>query len=92
MQTCLQERAYASTRRDVGKYDIVVIGILSIIGHYALTLFDSGITRSFIFVPFSSQVGFQLEPLLHVLSVSTTTGVDLVVNDRVKDGQVIVAR
>ena len=85
-------RKRVCTCRDVGKYDIVVIGTLSILGHYALTLFDSGFSRSFISVPFFSQAGFQLEPLLHVLSVSTPTRVDLVFNDRVKDGQVIVAR
>lgn len=50
-------------------------------GHYAFTLFDSGSTHSFIYFSFVRQVGFELEPLLHVLSI-----IDLVSKDRVKDG------
>jgi len=42
-------------------------------------------------MPFVSQTGFTVEPLLYVLYVSTPVGVDLVIENRIKDGQVIVA-
>ena len=64
---------------------------LSILGYYALMLFDSGSTQSFISIFFVSQAGFTVEPLLHVWSVDTPVGVDLVTENRVKDGQVIIA-
>lgn len=70
----------------------MVIGILSILGHYVLTLYDSSPKHFFIFVPFVSQAELELEPLLHVLTISSPVGVDLIVKDRVRDGQVIVAR
>ena len=41
-------------------------------------------------MPFFVQVGFELESLLHEMSVSTPLGVDLVSRERVKDGQVII--
>ena len=85
-----QARAYASTSKDTRRSDAVVIGTLSILGHFAFTLFDSGSTHSFISMPFVVQAGFELEPLLHEMSVSTPAGVDLVSRDRVKDGQVII--
>ena len=68
----------------------MVTDTLPILGHYASTIFDSCSTHFFISVHFVAQVGFKLEPLLHVLYVSTR-GVDLVAKDRVKDGQVTVA-
>ena len=40
-------------------------------GHYALTLFDSGSTHSFISISFVNQTKFELLPLLHVLTIST---------------------
>ena len=45
----------------------------------------------FISMLFVSQVGFTIEPLLHVLSISILVGVDLVAGNTVKDRQVIVA-
>ena len=69
----------------------MVKGTLSILGHFAFTLFDSGSTHSFVSLPFVRQVGFVVEPLMHVLSVDTPAGVDLVTKNRVKDGQVVIA-
>ena len=37
-----------------------------------------------------SETGFELEPLLHVLSISTLARVDLASKDRVKNDQVIL--
>ncbi|XP_022973318.1 uncharacterized protein LOC111471874 [Cucurbita maxima] len=64
---------------------------LSILGHFALTLFDSGSTHSFVSLPFVKQAGFVVEPLIHILSVGTPAGVDLVTKNRVKDGQMVIA-
>ena len=43
-----QPRAYASTSKDLGRSDAVVTGTLSILGHFAFTLFDSSSTHFFI--------------------------------------------
>ena len=85
-----QVRAYASTSNDTGRSDAVVTGTLSVLGDLAFTLFDSGSTHSFISMPFVLQAGFELEPLLHKMFVSTPLGVDLVSRHRVKDDQVII--
>ena len=90
IQILSQARVYASTNRDAGKSDTVVKSTLSILGHYALMLFDLGSTHSFISVPFVNQLVFELELLLYVLTVSSPAGVDLVVKDIVRDEQVIV--
>ena len=67
-------RAYASTSKDTGNPDAAVTGTLSVFGHLALTLFDSGSTHSFISTVFVSQAKFVLEPLLHGFSVGTPAG------------------
>ena len=69
----------------------MVTGTLSILGHFALTLFDSSSTHSFVSLPFVKQARFVVEPLMHVLSVGILVGVDLVTKNRVKDGQVVIA-
>ena len=66
-------------------------GTLSILGHFALTLFDSGSTHSFISTNFVSQAGIVLEPLLHDCLVGTPAGVDMVSAYRVKDGHVVIS-
>ena len=91
MQTRAQTRAYATTSKEAGTSDTMVTGTLSILGHFALTLFDSGSTHSFVSLPFVSQAGFVVEPLMHVLSVGTTARVDLVTENRLKDGQAVIA-
>ena len=74
VQTRVQAKAYASTSRDTRRSNTVVTGTLPILGHYAFTLFDSGSMHSFISMPFVAQAGYELEPLLHELFVSTPTG------------------
>ena len=86
-----QARAYASISKDTGRFDTVVTGTLSILGHYAFTLFHYGSTHSFISMPFLAQAEFELVPLLHEFFVSTPAGVDLIARDRIKNGLVIVA-
>ena len=91
MQTRAQTRTYATTSTEAGTSSTVVTGTLSILGHFALTLFNSSSTHSFVSLPFVSQARFVVEPLMHVLSVGTLEGVDLVTKNRVKDGQVVIA-
>ena len=91
IQTRPETRAYAMTSKEARTSGTVVTGTLSVLGHFALTLFDSGSTQSFVSLPFVKQAGFVVEPLMHVLSVGTPAGVDLVTKNRVKDGQVLIA-
>ena len=91
IQTRPQTRAYATTSKEVGTSGTVVTSTLSILEHFALTLFDSGSTHSFVSLPFVKQAGFVVERLMHVLSVGTPAGVDLVTKNRVKDGHVVIA-
>ena len=66
-------------------------GTLSVLGHLALTLFDSGSTHSFISTIFVSQAKFVLEPLLHGFSVGTPAGVNMIAAYRVKDSHVLIS-
>ena len=47
-QTRVQTRAYAMTNKEAGTSGIVVTGTLSILVHFALTLFDFSSTYSFV--------------------------------------------
>ena len=76
-QTHAQTRSYATTSKEAGTSGTVVTGMLSILGHFALTLFDSVSTHSFVSFAFVSQAGFVVEHLMHVLSVGTLAEVDL---------------
>ena len=57
----------------------MVTSTLSVLGHY--TIFDFRSTNSFIYVPFVTQAGFELESLLHVFSISTPKGINLIAKD-----------
>ena len=83
-------RAYASTSKDTENPYAAMTGTLSILGHLALTLFDSGSTHSFISTIFITQEKFVLESLLHGFSVGTLAGVDMIATYRVKDNHVLV--
>ena len=91
LQTRPQTKAYVTTSKEAGTSGTVVTGTFSILGHFALTLFDYDSTNSFVALPFVKQAGFVVEPLMHALSVGTPAGVDLVTKNRVKDGQVVIA-
>ncbi|XP_022937453.1 uncharacterized protein LOC111443859 [Cucurbita moschata] len=91
LQTRPQTSAYITTSKEAGTSGTVVTGMLPILGQFALTLFDSGSTHSFVALPFVKQAGSVVEPLMHALSVGTPARVDLVIKNRVKDGQVVIA-
>ncbi|KAA0067305.1 ty3-gypsy retrotransposon protein [Cucumis melo var. makuwa] len=69
----------------------VVTGTLLILGHYALVLFDSGSSHSFISLVFVRQMGIEIEPLGSILSVSTPSGAVMLAKDKIKACQVGVA-
>lgn len=69
---------------------MLVTSTLFFLGYYALTLFYLCSTHSIISVPLVSQENFELESLLHVLTVSTPVGVDLISKNRVNNQQLIV--
>lgn len=71
-------RAFASTSKDTKNPDATVTGTLSVLDHFALTLFDSGSTHSFISTAFVSQAKIVLEPLSHNFLVGTLPSVDMV--------------
>ena len=70
---------------------MAVTSTLSVLGHFALTLFDSRSTHSFISTTFVSQAKIVLEPLLHDFLVGTPAGVDMVAAYRVRNGQIVVS-
>ncbi|KAA0035817.1 gag protease polyprotein [Cucumis melo var. makuwa] len=69
----------------------VVTGTLPILGHYALVLFDSGSSHSFISYAFVFHARLEVEPLYHVLSVSTPSGEIMLSKEKVKACQIEIA-
>ena len=68
-------------------------GTLSVLGNYALVLFDSGLSHSFICFVFVSHACLEVEPLDHVLSVSTPSGESMLSKEKTKACQIeIVSR
>ncbi|KAL4016296.1 hypothetical protein IC575_023944 [Cucumis melo] len=64
---------------------------LPVLGHYALVLFDSGSSHSFISSAFVSHARLEVEPLHHVLSVSTPSGECMLSKEKVKACQIEIA-
>ncbi|TYK22664.1 ty3-gypsy retrotransposon protein [Cucumis melo var. makuwa] len=71
-----QGRVFTTTRQEAERAGIVVTGTLQILGHYAVVLFDTGSSHSFISSVFVKHVGLEVEPLISVLSISTPYGED----------------
>ncbi|KAL4028409.1 hypothetical protein IC575_011605 [Cucumis melo] len=63
----------------------------SVLGHYALVLFDSGSSHSFISSAFVLHARLEVEPLHHVLSVSTLSGECMLSKEKVKACQIEIA-
>ncbi|KAL4032852.1 hypothetical protein IC575_005934 [Cucumis melo] len=62
----------------------VVTGTLLVLGHYALVLFDSGSSHSFISSAFVLHARLEVEPLDYVLSVSTPSGEIMLSKEKIK--------
>ncbi|KAL0546797.1 hypothetical protein IC582_016710 [Cucumis melo] len=83
-----QGRVFATNRTEAEKAGTVVTGTLPVLGHYALVLFDSGSSHSFISSAFVSHARLEVEPLHHVLSVSTPSGECMLSKEKVKACQI----
>ncbi|KAL0536700.1 hypothetical protein IC582_025660 [Cucumis melo] len=86
-----QGRVFATNRTEAEKAGTVVTGTLPVLGHYALVLFDSGSSHSFISSAFLSHARLEVEPLHHVLSVSTPSGECMLSKEKVKACQIEIA-
>ncbi|KAL0544353.1 hypothetical protein IC582_019467 [Cucumis melo] len=86
-----QGRVFATNRTEAEKAGTVVTGTLPVLGHYALVLFDSGSSHSFISSAFVSHARLEVEPLHHVLSVSTPSGECMLSKENVKACQIEIA-
>ncbi|KAL0559345.1 hypothetical protein IC582_003954 [Cucumis melo] len=83
-----QGRVFATNKTEAEKAGTVVTGTLPVLGHYALVLFDSGSSHSFISSAFVSHARLEVEPLHHVLSVSTPSGECMLSKEKVKACQI----
>ncbi|KAA0032617.1 gag protease polyprotein [Cucumis melo var. makuwa] len=86
-----QGRVFATNRTEAEKASTVVTGTLPVLGHYALVLFDSGSSHSFISSAFVLHARLEVEPLHHVLSVSTPSGECMLSKEKVKACQIVIA-
>ncbi|KAA0054234.1 gag protease polyprotein [Cucumis melo var. makuwa] len=83
-----QGKVFATNKTEAKRAGTVVIGTLSMLGHYALVLFDSGSSHSFISSAFVLHARLEVEPLYHVLSVSTPSRESMLSKEKVKACQI----
>ncbi|KAL0539906.1 hypothetical protein IC582_024127 [Cucumis melo] len=86
-----QGRVFATNKTEAEKAGTVVTGTLPVLGHYALVLFDSGSSHSFISSTFVLHARLEVESLHHVLSVSTPSGECMLSKEKVKTCQIEIA-
>ncbi|KAA0033088.1 gag protease polyprotein [Cucumis melo var. makuwa] len=86
-----QGKVFATNKTEAERAGIVVIGTLPVLGHYALVLFDSGLSHSFISSAFVLHARLEVESLHHVLSVSTPSGECMLSKEKVKACQIEIA-
>ncbi|KAL0550149.1 hypothetical protein IC582_014651 [Cucumis melo] len=83
-----QGKVFATNKIEAERASTVVTGTLLVLGHYALILFDSGSSYSFISSAFVLHARIEVEPLHHVLSVSTPSGECMLSKEKVKGCQI----
>ncbi|KAL4032651.1 hypothetical protein IC575_005732 [Cucumis melo] len=86
-----QGRVFATNKTEAERAGTVVTGTLPVLGHYALVLFDSGSSHSFISSAFVLHARLEVEPLHHVLSVSTPSGECMLSKEKVKACHIEIA-
>ncbi|KAA0042191.1 DNA/RNA polymerases superfamily protein [Cucumis melo var. makuwa] len=86
-----QSMVFAKNKSEAERAGNVVTSTLPVLGHYALVLFDSGSSRFFILSVFVSHACLGVEPLDHVLSVSTPFGKDMLSKEKIKACQIKIA-
>ncbi|KAL4011563.1 hypothetical protein IC575_028624 [Cucumis melo] len=83
-----QGRVFATNKTEKA----CTVGVYApVLGHYALVLFDSGSSHSFISSAFVLHARLEVEPLHHVLSVSTPSGECMLSKEKVKACQIEIA-
>ncbi|KAA0032468.1 gag protease polyprotein [Cucumis melo var. makuwa] len=87
----LQGKFFATNKIETERAGTVVTGTLPVLRHYALVLFDSGSSHSFISSAFVLHARLEVEPLHHVLSVSTPSGECMLSKEKVKACQIEIA-
>ncbi|TYK21771.1 ty3-gypsy retrotransposon protein [Cucumis melo var. makuwa] len=83
-----QGKVFATNKTKAERAGTVVTGTLPVLGHYALVLFDSGSSHSFISSAFVLHARLEVEPIHHVLSVSTPSGECMLSKEKVKACQI----
>ncbi|KAL4025562.1 hypothetical protein IC575_013964 [Cucumis melo] len=83
-----QGKVFATNKTEAERAGTVVTGTLPVLGHYALVLFDSGSSHSFISSAFVLHARLEVEPLHHVLSVSTPSGECILSKEKGKGCQI----
>ncbi|KAA0045421.1 pol protein [Cucumis melo var. makuwa] len=86
-----QGKVFVTNKTKAEKAGTVVIGTLLVLGHYALVLFDSGSSHSFISSAFVLHARLEVEPLHHVLSLSTPSRENMLSKEKVKACQIEIA-
>ncbi|KAA0053351.1 ty3-gypsy retrotransposon protein [Cucumis melo var. makuwa] len=86
-----QGKVFATNKSEAERAGTVVTGTLPVLGHYALVLFDSRSSHSFISSAFVLHARLEVEPLHHVLSESTPSGECMLSKEKVKACQIEIA-
>ncbi|XP_038875005.1 uncharacterized protein LOC120067526 [Benincasa hispida] len=86
-----QGSVFFTTRHKAKKLGIMVTGTFPILGHYALVLFDSDSSHSFISSIFIKHAMLRSEPLPFALSISTPSGEIMLATKKDKACQVEIA-
>ncbi|KAL4026616.1 hypothetical protein IC575_015052 [Cucumis melo] len=86
-----QGKDFATNKTEAERAGTMVTGTIPVLGHYALVLFDSGSSHSFISSAFVLHARLEVEPLHHVLSVSTPSGECMLSKEKVKACQIKIA-
>ncbi|KAA0050605.1 gag protease polyprotein [Cucumis melo var. makuwa] len=86
-----QGKVFATNKSEAEKADTIVTSTLPVLGPYALVLFDSGSSYSFISFVFVSLACLAVEPLDHVLLVSTPSGKSMLLKEKIKACQIEIA-
>ncbi|KAL0541298.1 hypothetical protein IC582_021340 [Cucumis melo] len=83
-----QGKVFATNKTEAERASTMVTGTLPVLGHYALILFGSGSSHSFISSAFVLHARLEIEPLHHVLSVSTPYEENMLSKEKVKACQI----
>ncbi|TYK21790.1 ty3-gypsy retrotransposon protein [Cucumis melo var. makuwa] len=86
-----QGKVFVTNKFEAERAGTAVTGTLLVLGHYALVLFDSGSSHSFISSAFVLHARLEVEPLDNVLSVSTLFGESMLSKEKIKACQIEIA-